>query len=194
MRQKMEKIALKGMGSHQSANMKNDEWLTPPEIIRALGEFDLDPCAPVNRPWPMAREHYTVLDNGLMLPWEGRVWCNPPYGREAEEWLARLAGHGNGIALIFARTETEMFFSQVWNKAHAVLFIQGRLFFHYVDGRKAEANSGAPSCLIAYGADNVKALEESGIKGKLVKLKPAGGVIRWTGINARSTDPAMMAA
>lgn len=164
-----------GMGSHQSAKMKNDEWLTPPEIIQALGDFNLDPCAPVSRPWPMAKKHLTVRDNGLMLPWEGRVWCNPPYGRESEEWLARMASHGNGIALIFARTETEMFFSQVWGKADAILFIQGRLSFYYVDGRRAEANSGAPSCLVAYGTENVKALEKSGIDGKLVILKSAGG-------------------
>ena len=24
----------------------NDEWLTPPYIIKELGEFDLDPCSP----------------------------------------------------------------------------------------------------------------------------------------------------
>ena len=35
---------LKGMGSHQSANMQNDEWLTPPHILDALGQFDLDPA------------------------------------------------------------------------------------------------------------------------------------------------------
>lgn len=34
------------LSSHQSARMKNDEWLTPPEIVRALGPFDLDPCSP----------------------------------------------------------------------------------------------------------------------------------------------------
>lgn len=50
-----------------------DEWLTPPEIIRALGSFDLDPCAPVKRPWEMAANHFTVLDNGLNKPWQGRV-------------------------------------------------------------------------------------------------------------------------
>ena len=35
-----------GVGTHQSAAMKNDEWLTPPHVLRALGPFDLDPCAP----------------------------------------------------------------------------------------------------------------------------------------------------
>ena len=35
------------LSGHQSAKMKNDEWLTPPEILRALGSFDLDPRAPI---------------------------------------------------------------------------------------------------------------------------------------------------
>lgn len=100
----------------------HDEWLTPPEIIRALGGFDLDPCAPVNRPWDMASQHYTVMDNGLQKPWFGRVWCNPPYGRETFKWIEKLASHGSGIALIFARTETRGFHAQIWGKAHSVFF------------------------------------------------------------------------
>jgi hypothetical protein len=160
-----------GIGSHQSHRMLNDEWLTPPKIIRALGEFDLDPYAPVVRPWDMARRHYTVQDNGLLMPWEGRVWCNPPYGKETGWWLNKLAEHGNGIALIFARTETEMFFEHVWAKAHAILFIQGRLYFHYVDGRRADSNSGGPSALVAYGKNNAEALRQSGIAGKYINLQ-----------------------
>jgi len=35
-----------GIGSHQSARMMKSEWLTPPEIIQALGPFNLDPRAP----------------------------------------------------------------------------------------------------------------------------------------------------
>lgn len=38
-----------GMGSHQSATMTKDEWLTPPSILMALGQFDLDPCSPIVR-------------------------------------------------------------------------------------------------------------------------------------------------
>lgn len=162
-----------GMGGHQSAAMLKDEWLTPPGILRALGPFDLDPCAPIVRPWDMAKAHYTVADNGLLQPWHGRVWLNPPYGLEAREWLNRLAGHGNGIALIFARTETDMFFEEVWNRADAVLFVRGRLYFHHVDGTRAGANSGAPSVLVAYGHANVDALRSSGIDGRLVVLKEA---------------------
>lgn len=67
------------LSGHQSARMKNDEWLTPPEIMSSLGAFDLDPCSPINRPWPTAGIHYTVEDDGLSKPWFGRVWCNPPH-------------------------------------------------------------------------------------------------------------------
>jgi hypothetical protein len=70
-----------------------DEWLTPPEIIKSLGEFDLDPCSPLIRPWDTARKHYTVIDNGLLMPWEGRVWLNPPYGNKIGEWLQKAALH-----------------------------------------------------------------------------------------------------
>ena len=64
-----------------------DVWLTPPYIIEALGEFDLDPCSPINRPWDTAKKHYNVFDDGLAHQWEGRVWCNPPYGKHTKKGL-----------------------------------------------------------------------------------------------------------
>jgi hypothetical protein len=152
-----------GLSRHQSAKMKNDEWLTPPEILGVLGRFDLDPCAPINRPWATATEHYTVNDDGLGKPWRGRVWCNPPFGREAVKWLSKMRDHGNGIALIPARTETAMFYGTVWGHAHGVLFLKGRPHFHYVDGRRASFNSGAPIALVAYGANNLEVLRRSGL-------------------------------
>jgi hypothetical protein len=157
-----------GIGGHQSARMGNDEWLTPPHIIKALGPFDLDPCAPVVRPWDTAARHYTVEDNGLAQPWEGRVWLNPPYGQQTEAWMQRLAEHGNGTALIFARTETAIFFPWVWGRADAVFFLRGRLRFHDVKGERAKANAGGPSALVAYGYRDVVALKSSGLPGKLV--------------------------
>jgi len=161
----------KGIGSHQSARMNTDEWLTPPFIIEQLGHFDLDPCAPINRPWNTASTHYTIDDNGLSKPWTGRVWCNPPYGLAATAWLKKLAEHGNGIALIFARTETAMFFNYVWDRADSILFIKGRLYFHYPSGERASANSGAPSVLVAYGDLNTNKLKGSKIEGQFLKLK-----------------------
>ncbi len=159
-----------GMGGHHSAAAMKDEWLTPPSIISSLGEFDLDPCAPVKRPWEMAKQHYNIFDNGLTQDWVGRVWCNPPYGLEAAKWLDRCASHRNAIALIFARTETRMFFDHVWTKARAVLFIEGRLYFHHVCGRRAEANAGAPSVLVAYDEHNAEILKNCAIPGRYIDL------------------------
>ena len=158
------------MSSHHSARMGKDEWLTPPEILKALGDFDLDPCAPAVRPWPTAAKHFTALDNGLRQVWKARVWCNPPYGRETGRWLARCAEHGNATALIFARTETVDWVEHVWKKAHSIMFLYGRLYFHHVDGSRAKNNSGAPSALISYNEANTIALESSNLKGRVIRL------------------------
>ena len=62
---------MSGMSSHQSTKMLSDEWLTPPDIIRQLGPFDLDPCASIVRPWDTANKHFTINDNGLLQNWGG---------------------------------------------------------------------------------------------------------------------------
>ncbi len=164
---------MKGIGSHQSARMNTDVWLTPPSIIKTLGPFDLDPCAPEIRPWDTARRHYTKKQDGLSMPWCGYVWMNPPYGKDTHIWMNRLASHGNGIALIFARTETDMFVESVWKKASSILFIHGRLYFHHEDGSKAKENSGAPSVLVGYGPIADRRLKHCGIEGTFIQLKAA---------------------
>jgi phage N-6-adenine-methyltransferase len=154
--------------SFERDKMKED-WLTPPRIIKALGDFDLDPCASVNQPWRTATTQYTVDDDGLSKEWHGRVWCNPPYGNKAADFMKRMKSHGNGIALIFARTETKNWFDNIWDGADAVLFIRGRLKFYTLDG--VEGNSaGAPSALIAYGKENADVLERFNF-GKFVRLR-----------------------
>lgn len=159
------------MGSHQSHSGGADEWLTPPDLLAALGTFNLDPCAPIAAPWPTAERHFTITENGLRQEWDGRVWLNPPYSTAAR-WLARLADHGHGTALIFARTETRMWFEHVWHHASGVLFLRGRLHFHYANGKRAPANSGAPSALIAYGARDASILAAQPWPGHYVPLNP----------------------
>ena len=156
--------------AHDRTTGKED-WLTPPYILKALGAFDLDPCSPIDRPWDTARKHYTVMDDGLHKEWEGRVWLNPPYGNQTDRWMKKMAMHGNGIALVFARTETKTFFPWVWEYANAVLWIKGRLRFWTKEGREG-GSAGAPSVLIAYGRENAKILAGAEvIQGKFVKLR-----------------------
>ena len=158
------------MKHHQRSIGKNDEWLTPPEIIKALGEFDLDPCAPSVRPWPTAREHISIPRDGLTETWRGRVWCNPPFNRYTRPlWMEKMAAHGRGILLIPAATETSAFDAFVWRWADAVCFLRGRPHFHFVDGRRAKCNSGTAIVLAAYGSSDVAALHASKL-GKVIEL------------------------
>lgn len=175
----------RAMGSHQSARADTTTWLTPPHITGALGDFDLDPCAAPG--WPTAGRHIIQPECGMLATWAGRVWLNPPYkskkdepcpglcpagthGNDAWDWLDKLAKHGQGTALIFARTETAGFVEQVWGKATAVKFLHGRLHFHYPDGTRAPANSGAPSVLVAYGIEDAIRLQASPLEGTFLML------------------------
>ena len=178
------------MGSHSKPNKgATNEWLTPPEILRALGPFDLDPCAPVVRPWDTAARHYTIEDDGLAQPWAGFCWVNPPYGDEAYRWLGKLADHGDGLALVFARTETKGFVAQAWERAAGLLFLTGRLTFLRPDGThprdEGGGNSGAPSVLIAYGQRALERLESSGLAGALVTGWSMAGAAGRLGVRER---------
>ena len=152
-----------------------DEWLTPPELIKALGPFDLDPCGPVKYPFTFEgqpKKIYTCFDDGLGKVWDGFVWLNPPYST-AGKWFGKLAGHPpGGVALIFARTETSAFHEHVWGKASALFFFKGRLKFYHASGRIGEA-SPAPSVLVAYGDEAARRLPlAAGFQaGKLVNLR-----------------------
>jgi hypothetical protein len=181
-----------GIGGHHSHKSGTVEWLTPVEIIGALGPFDLDPCVPVaGQPWPTAARTYSARENGLLQAWGGRVWLNPPYANGIiEKWLARMADHDHGTALIFARTETDAFFRYVWERATALLFMRGRINFHFGEpwqdprtgkqyeiGDRAPGNAGAPTVLCAYGADDADVLAACNIDGRFVPLRLPRSVV-----------------
>ena len=162
------------LSSHQSARPKTVDWLTPPEWLTKLGPFDLDPCCPHGMPWHTAGRMVSLPEDGLAIDWYGRVWLNPPFGNQAWPWVQKLARHGNGIALIPARTETVGFYQSVWYRADAVCFVKGRPHFHHLNGSRAKLNSGAPIALAAYGAENVRALLTANI-GVVVNVYRAAG-------------------
>lgn len=147
----------------------HDHWLTPLNIIHSLGEFDLDPAGKKQHPTAKTIYDLEYNEDGLILPWNDRIFCNPPYSN----WplfLKKLSEHNNGIALIFARIETQGFFNYVWYKADSILFIKRRIKFLRLDGSKS-SGSTCGSVLIAYGKDNSIKLKESGIEGKFIQLK-----------------------
>jgi len=160
-----------GIGSHQSHTRLSDDWITPPNIIKSLGQFDFDPCpSSIQKNGYLGMRSWEYGTDALVQDWpkESRIWLNPPYNKGLGLWLSKLADHGNGIALIFARTETNDFFNNVWDKADGILFLRGRLTFLLPNGEKASGNSGAPSCLIAYGENNLRSLKKCNLFGAII--------------------------
>ena len=75
----------------------DDEWYTPREVVEAcraaLGAIDLDPAScELAQAVVQAGRYFTAADDGLVQPWAGRVFLNPPYSRNLKAaFVAKLA-------------------------------------------------------------------------------------------------------
>ena len=119
---------------------RSDRWFTPPDLeaeIRAfLGDY-LDPCP--------ARLPGERIESGLWMPWRGRVYVNPPYGRAIGPWIRKAMTEpvSEVILLVPARTDTAWFQSlyDCW-----ICFLRGRLRFS-----GARDSAPFPSALVYRG-------------------------------------------
>ena len=133
-----------------------DEWSTPQWLVDAMatefGPFDLDPAATVSN--ARAPAHFTREDDGLSQPWHGRVWLNPPYGRQLTRWLAKAqaeAAAGRAeivVCLVPVRTGTR-WWAEAVRDAALVLFWPARIKFGSTDG--VHGAPGFDSAVIIYG-------------------------------------------
>lgn len=139
----------------------SEEWYTPLYVIeRAIeffGEIDLDPCAPDKLvPVVPARTIYTKADDGLVQPWSGRVWMNPPYGESIGFWIQKLitayrdGSIEAGLALLPSRTEAA-WFSPLWD--FPLCFVRGRLKFRNPAGKENGAPFGSVIACISGDVD-----------------------------------------
>lgn len=132
-----------------------DDYYTPPQVFEALGlEFDLDVCAPPGGVrWVPARRYFTVEDDGLTQPWEGRVWMNPPYS-QATPWVRRFIEHGHGVALVGHAKSA--WHPELWAAADACAYPFA--YFDFVGG-----SIFMPVWFAAFGEECVDALHRVGI-------------------------------
>lgn len=151
-------------------SQENDEWYTPSWFFKSLAvEFDLDPCSPGSPPSSVtAKRHLTKADNGLTAEWAGSVWLNPPFSSK-RPWYERLVTHGNGIALMPARTETHDLQAYM-AAADALLFLRGRIYFergHRPGANRQGATTTPPFGIVlcAYSKPMATALLESPLLG-----------------------------
>lgn len=131
-----DKSTVSSMSVHFSS--ESPEHYTPKKIIdaaiRVMGAIDLDPCSNSKEtPNVPALDHYTSADDGLSMPWFGRVYMNPPYGRVIGGWTEKLAAEyevGNvteAIALVPGRIDTQWW--QALGENYHACFVTGRLTF-----------------------------------------------------------------
>ena len=109
--------------------LDSDAWYTPEWVFDGLGlRFDLDVASPADPlPWLPADTRYTVADDGLVMPWFGLVWCNPPYS-EPKGWCQKWAQHHDGVLLIRSDLSTSGPFA-AWSAAHAAYVPSKRIQF-----------------------------------------------------------------
>lgn len=138
----------------------NDECFTPPEIFELLNTtFDLDVCAPVGGvPWIPAKHHYSIHDHGLLQPWYGRVWLNPPYS-DPTPWIQRFIDHNSGIALI--PTSVGKWMQKLWNAPTTWLMLTNIKFVR-PDGTQYKQSLPTRVYLVAIGQDNTDILKAAG--------------------------------
>ncbi len=131
------------------------EWYTPPvvleRVLACLETIDLDPCANCDRTVP-ARSHFTEAEDGLSRPWHGRIYMNPPYGRQIGPWIEKLVTEfesgrtTEALALVPARVDTAWFRRL---SVFPVAFWRGRISFIGSDGARNPAPF--PSAIVALG-------------------------------------------
>ena len=122
------------MNTEVMFSSKTDLWSTPQDFFDALDKefhFTLDACAlPENA---KCKRYFSPEQDGLFQPWEGVVWCNPPYGRQIGKWVEKAAvsvcmGKATVVMLLPARTDTAWFHDYIYGPAE-IRFIRGRLKF-----------------------------------------------------------------
>jgi transcriptional regulator with XRE-family HTH domain len=146
---------------HAGNSSTSETWTTPKEFLeplyRVFGVFDLDPCSPTSdghTTFVKARAYFTEADDGLSLPWFGRVFMNPPYGRSIHKWTAKAKAEvdqGNAevvVGILPARLDTRYAHRDIKGSA-SVFFLQGRLKFGSV-----EQVAPFPSCLAVWGSSD----------------------------------------
>jgi len=129
------------------------EWGTPQEFFDALHVefgFTLDVCASDEN--YKCEKYFTKHDDGLMQPWTGVCWMNPPYGREIGKWLEKAVSSwkegATVVCLVPSRTDTAWWHDYVVQGE--VRFLRGRLKFVSPDGSGGTAPF--PSAVVVFQA------------------------------------------
>jgi hypothetical protein len=124
----------------------SDEWNTPGWLCELLGDFDLDPCSN-DRSLVRAAKRYTLAagNDGLLDPWEGSVFCNPPYS-DPLPWCKRLAGYPGPWCALVKLDPSTRWWSELITASTGHAAFRHRIKFDRPDKQPLSANF--PSALV----------------------------------------------
>lgn len=110
-----------------SISTTSDDCYTPRWVFDAMGlHFDIDVAAPPGGPWHVPCNHYyTVADDGLSQPWNGLIWCNPPYSN-FRPWAERYMKSER--AVLMGLVINSSWVAPVLSASEAVAFLMLRRF------------------------------------------------------------------
>lgn len=133
-----------------------DDCYTPRWVFDAMGlRFDMDVAAPMGGPWHVPCDEYlTAQDDGLVTPWAGTVWCNPPYSAFTR-WADKWATHPSGCLMGGYQPETR-WTRTVFAAADAVAFVSAR--FTRPDGSTIKPRHGLFVAFRGVGLEPARAL------------------------------------
>ncbi len=137
----------------------SDDYYTPSWVFERMGiAFDLDVCSPPGGlDWIPAAWYYTQADDGLVQPWNGRVWMNCPYS-EAWRWVPRFVDHAHGVCLLpHAKSGWH---SVIWRAADAIVIPDRRV--NFVSDR-SNGEVRFPLFFAAFGDECVEAISQLGL-------------------------------
>ena len=158
------------MVSHVKNNTGYYEWYTPSTIIeaarRTMHGIDLDPASSTEaQQWIKAGSYYTKEDDGLLLPWDGKVWLNPPYSAGLIGLFVDKLLSESGIeqAIVIVNNGTETTWGQkLMGAANALCFPKRRVKFLRPKGLEAPPK-GAPlqgQMICGFGVDRERFKQE----------------------------------
>lgn len=132
---------------------KHMDWETPDVLFFRLNEefqFTLDPCASFNN--SKCEKFFTKEDDGLIQKWEGRVFCNPPYGRGIGMWVEKAYRESRinasvVVCLLPVRSDTKWWHNWVM-KSSQIRLLNRRLTF-----KGSNNKSPVPSAIVVFSRE-----------------------------------------
>jgi hypothetical protein len=153
---------------HVSNNSGKYEWHTPPKFIEAarevMGSIDLDPASSeIGNKVIQAKTIYTKEDSGLVHPWFGNIWMNPPYNNSlvvdfTKKLIEELPNINQACVLVNNATETRWFQDYIYGYCDAICYVRTRIKFLDIHGQST--GSSLQGQVIAYFGSNTQKFVE----------------------------------